>query len=146
MPMVGMETLAVIFSASAAGSPATATSPGTAPSPSGPASAGNAGNSPPPPPAGDPAATVQAYYTAINEHRYSRAWHLGGMNTGSTYSSFVSGFAGTAHDTVTIQSVSGNTVNAQLTAQQTDGTVKTYQGTYVVTNGVITQFNVQQTG
>ena len=47
---------------------------------------------------------------------------------------------------MTIQSVSGNTVNAQLNAQQTDGTAKTYQGTYVVTNGVITQFNVQQTG
>jgi hypothetical protein len=47
---------------------------------------------------------------------------------------------------VAIESVTGNTVNAQLSAQQTDGTVKTYQGTYVVANGVITQFNVQQTG
>ena len=115
-------------------------SPSNAASPSGSASASNAGNS------GGPAATVQAYYTAINEHHYARAWRLGGKNTGSTYSSFVSGFAGTAQDTVTIQSVSGNTVTAQLTAQQTDGSVKTYQGTYVVTNGVITQFNVQQTG
>ena len=30
-------------------------------------------------------------------------------------------------------------------AQQTDGTVKNYQGTYTVTNGVITGFNVQRT-
>jgi hypothetical protein len=120
--------------ASTGGSPAT--------SPSDTASAAN--SSTPPPPA-TPASTVQAYYTAINNHHYHQAWELGGKNTGSTYSSFVNGFAGTAHDTVTIQSVSGNTVNAQLSAQQTDGTVKTYQGTYTVTNGVITVFNVQQT-
>jgi serine/threonine-protein kinase len=120
--------------ASTGGSPAT--------SPSDTASAAN--SSTPPPPA-TPASTVQAYYTAINNHHYHQAWELGGKNTGSTYSSFVNGFAGTAQDTVTIQSVSGNTVNAQLSAQQTDGTVKTYQGTYTVTNGVITVFNVQQT-
>jgi hypothetical protein len=124
---------------SGGGSPATVTSPATAPS-----DTTSAGNSATPPPPTAPA-TVQAYYTAINNHHYHQAWELGGKNTGSTYSSFVNGFAGTAHDTVTIQSVSGNTVNAQLSAQQTDGTVKTYQGTYTVTNGVITVFNVQQT-
>ena len=31
-----------------------------------------------------------------------------------------------------------------LAAQQTDGTVKTYRGSYTVVGGVITQFNVQQ--
>jgi hypothetical protein len=70
---------------------------------------------------------------------------LGGRNSGTTYRNFVSGFATTAHDAVTIQSVSGNVVTAQVTAEQTDGTVKTYQGTYTVNGGVITQFNVQQT-
>jgi hypothetical protein len=89
-------------------------------------------------------ATVRAYYAAINHHRYARAWRLGGRNTGQTYHAFVSGFAGTAHDTVTIQSVSGDVVTAQLAAQQTDGTVKTYRGSYTVAGGVITQFNVQQ--
>ncbi len=116
-------------------------SPSTATSPATPSTTANT-----PPPAGGPAATVQAYYKAINDHRYARAWRLGGKNTGSTYSDFVAGYAGTAQDTVTIQSVNGNTVTATLSAQQTDGTIKTYQGTYVVTNGVITQFNVQQTG
>ena len=87
---------------------------------------------------------MRAYYAAINHHRYARAWRLGGRNTGETYHAYVSGFAGTAHDTVTIQSVSGDVVTAQLAAQQTDGTVKTYQGSYTVEGGVITQFNVQQ--
>jgi hypothetical protein len=41
--------------------------------------------------------------------------------------------------------VSGDLVTAQVTAEQTNGTVKTYQGTYTVTSGVITQFNVRQT-
>jgi hypothetical protein len=89
-------------------------------------------------------ATVRSYYAAINHHRYPRAWRLGGRNTGSTYPSFVSGFATTAHDRVMIQSVSGDVVTAEVTAEQTDGTVKTYQGTYTVTGGVITQFNVHQ--
>jgi hypothetical protein len=45
---------------------------------------------------------------------------------------------------VTIQSVSGDVVTAQLVAQQTNGTVKTYQGSYTVEGGVITRFSVQQ--
>ena len=87
---------------------------------------------------------MRAYYAAINHHRYARAWRLGGRNTGQTYHTFVSGFAGTAHDTVTIQSVSGDVVAAQVVAEQTDGTVKAYQGSYTVAGGVITQFNVHQ--
>ncbi|HEY6277433.1 MAG TPA: hypothetical protein VIX86_13995, partial [Streptosporangiaceae bacterium] len=91
-----------------------------------------------------PAGTVQDYYAAINGHHYARAWRLGGRNSGSSYPNFVSGFTGTKTDTVTILSVSGDVVTARVAALQTDGTVKTYQGTYTVTNGVITQFNVHQ--
>jgi hypothetical protein len=43
-------------------------------------------------------------------------------------------------------SVSGNVVTARLAAQQTDGTVRTYQGTYTVRNGAIVDFNVRQVG
>ena len=112
--------------------------------PSAPASSSTVPAPPSPPPPGVLAATVRAYYAAINHHRYARAWRLGGRNTGQTYHAFVSGFAGTAHDTVTIQSVSGDVVAAQLAAQQRDGTVKTYRGSYTVAGGVITQFNVEQ--
>jgi serine/threonine-protein kinase len=131
-------------SPSAAGPPAPGSAaPGTATSPSAQASPGTTTPAAPPPP-GVLAATVRAYYSAINHQRYARAWRLGGRNTGSTYQNFVSGFATTAHDGVTIQSVSGDVVTAQVVAEQTDGTVKTYQGTYTVNNGVITQFNVHQ--
>ena len=94
----------------------------------------------------EPAATVAAYFRAINNHDYARAWHLGGRYTGSSYSAFVSGFQGTAYDKVTILSVAGNVVTARLAARQTDGSDRTYQGTYRVTHGLITQFNVASVG
>ena len=93
-----------------------------------------------------PAATVRAYVAAINGHDYARAWRLGGRNTGRSYPSFVSGFSTTVRDTPTIVSVSGDVVTARLTAQQTDGTVDTYQGTYTVDSGVIIGFDVLQVG
>ena len=92
-----------------------------------------------------PAATVQAYFTAINNHDYTRAWNLGGRNTASSFSQFESGFTGTARDNVTIVSVSGEVVNVKLVATQTDGTVKDYAGTYTVNDGVITHSNISQT-
>lgn len=109
---------------------------GGTPSPAGSSSASA------PPPAG-PAATVRAYFAAINAHDYLRAWRLGGRNSRSpSYGNFVSGYATTAHDSVTILSMSGDTVTARLTARQTDGTIKIYHGTYTVIHGVITMFNV----
>jgi hypothetical protein len=91
-----------------------------------------------------PTATVRAYIAAINGRHYARAWRIGGRNTGGSYPGFVSGFTGTAKDTLTILSVSGHVVTARLTARQTDGTVNTYQGTYTVHHGVITGFDVVQ--
>ena len=62
--------------------------------------------------------------------------------TSPSFSSYKAGFAGTQHDTVTILSVNGDTVTAHLAAQQTDGTVKNFEGTYVVHNGIIDHFSV----
>ncbi|HUL28542.1 MAG TPA: helix-turn-helix transcriptional regulator [Streptosporangiaceae bacterium] len=97
-------------------------------------------------PLAGPAATVRAYVTAINGHHYARAWRLGGRNAGGSYSQFVSGFGTTARDTVTIVSVSGDVVTGRITAQQTDGAVDVYQGTYTVDNGVIVGFDVLPAG
>jgi hypothetical protein len=97
-------------------------------------------------PANDAADVVQAYFDAINARDYQRAWDLGGKNVGHSYSAFAAGFAATDHDTLTIQSVAGTTVTADLVAVQTDGTQRTFHGTYTVTNGVITKFSVRATG
>ena len=96
--------------------------------------------------AGSPSGTVRAYFAALNAHNFVRAWDLGGRNTGSSYTDYVNGFGTTAKDTVTIVSVSGNVVTARITAQQTNDTIKIYQGTYTVNHGVITRFNVQRVG
>jgi hypothetical protein len=90
-----------------------------------------------------PAAVVQAYFDAINARDYQRAWTLGGKNIGQSYATFTSGFAATDHDVLTIQSTQGNTVTADLTAIQTDGTQRTFHGTYTVTAGTITGFSVR---
>jgi hypothetical protein len=97
-------------------------------------------------PASEAADVVQAYFDAINARDYQRAWDLGGKNVGHTYSAFAAGFATTDHDTVTIQSVQGNTVTADLVAVQADGTQRTFHGTYTVANGIITKFSVRATG
>ena len=48
---------------------------------------------------------------------------------------------------MSILSVSGKPSHpARITALQTDGTIKTFQGTYTVNHGVITLFNVQRVG
>jgi serine/threonine protein kinase len=93
-----------------------------------------------------PAQTVQAYFRAINHHHYRRAWLLGGKNTTTQgYTSYVSGYSETARDSVHIVSTSGDVVTAQLTADQTDGTVKTFAGTYTVAGGEIVQSHVVPT-
>jgi hypothetical protein len=100
-----------------------------------------------PPVAAGPAATVRAYFAAINAHDYARAWALGGKNTGSSsYSAFKNGFSDTAKDAVRVVSVVGNVVTVRLAATQTDGTVQHYRGTYTVANGIIAHGNIKLLG
>ncbi len=89
-----------------------------------------------------PALTVREYFAAINHKRYLDAWRLSGET--EPYATFRAGYAGTMHDTVTILSVNGNVVTARLVATQTTGGIKTFQGTYTVTNGVISGSDVHQ--
>jgi serine/threonine-protein kinase len=108
-----------------------------------PATSGLSGATGNPRPAG-PASTVRAYIAAINRHDYARAWNLGGRNiSNSSYPAFRQGFSTTVKDTLTVESVSGNVVTARLSAQQKDGSVKTFHGTYTVKNGVITSSNIR---
>jgi serine/threonine protein kinase len=95
-----------------------------------------------PPGAQDPVLTVRQYFAAINHHRFMAAWRLSGAR--EPYATFRKGFVGTLYDSLTVLSTQGNVVTARLAATQTNGTVKTYQGTYTVTDGVITATNVRQ--
>jgi len=124
-----------------------ARSAGTAdphPSASGPPASPAPSRSPQRPAQLGPAGVVRAYFTAINRHRYHRAWRLGGHVSSATYEQFTQGLGTTARDTLIVLSVNEDTVTARLVAVQTDGSVRTYQGTYVVRDGVIAQASVRQ--
>jgi hypothetical protein len=99
---------------------------------------------PPPSAAAGPGDTVEAYFAAVNAGDYKHAWDLGGKNlTHGSYSAFVKSFEGTASDSVTVISVTGDTVEAELDATQADGTHRYFAGTYTVRGGVIVAANIQ---
>ncbi len=96
--------------------------------------------------AATPATVVRRYYAAISRRDYARAWKLGGDNTKTSYPQFVAGYSQTQRDVVTILKSASDQVAASIVAVQTDGSVKKFEGTYLVRSGVITSFNVRQTG
>ena len=92
-------------------------------------------------------AVVMQFYQDLSNHDYADAWSLGGDNIGgSDYSGWAAGYATTASITVTSYGTwSDGTVWADISALQTDGTTRTYSGTYTVANGVIVSANITQT-
>jgi hypothetical protein len=92
-----------------------------------------------------PVSVVNAYYDAVNSHDYATAYRLNKAAHTKPYASFKQGFTGTKHVDITITGVSGHLVSFDLTAHQTDGTVKIYTGTYTVRNGKIALANVRRT-
>ncbi|MEU5189988.1 serine/threonine-protein kinase [Streptomyces klenkii] len=125
--------------------PVPSTAPSTPPSaPPAPATPPAPAQPPNGTPAAAPQQVVQDYYAAINNHDYARAWKLGGKNLGGSYGEFVKGFATTASDSVTVTSVSGDTVGVELDATQTDGSHRYFSGTFTVNNGEIVSAAVQR--
>jgi hypothetical protein len=94
------------------------------------------------PPKTDAATIVREYFAAINARRYHLAWEL--TPETQPFAKFAAGFAGTDHDFLRIVSVQGDVVTAEVEARQTSGVLKVYEGTYTVTNGVISGADVQQ--
>ncbi|MPY59102.1 hypothetical protein [Streptomyces spongiae] len=91
----------------------------------------------------EPFAVVEAYFSAINDGDYVAAWALGGKNIArGTYDDFVDSFATTAHDDVTVISVTGETVEVDLDATQTDGSHRLFTGTYTVRDGAIVSADI----
>ncbi len=86
------------------------------------------------------------FYQDITDGNYA-AWALGGDNlsNGVGYAAWVPGYSTTASITLnTFSQFGASTVYARLTATQTDGTVKTYAGTYTVSGGVIVAADIAQ--
>jgi hypothetical protein len=106
-------------------------------SPSPPARPTPAQPAPTPTATPSPLATVEAYIAAINRHDYTLAWELGGKNL-TSYQNFVA--TADKHDTLHIINVQGDTVTADVTATQANGTSRTSETIFTVTHGVITKF------
>jgi len=93
-------------------------------------------------------AVVNQYYQDITDRNYSAAWALGGSNLsgGVGYDAWVAGYGTTASITLYSQSDWGSgKVTSYLGAVQSDGSTRTYYGTYYVSNGVIISANIAQT-
>jgi hypothetical protein len=92
-------------------------------------------------------AVVSQFYQDLTNHDYWDAWQLGGDNIGgSDYNGWVAGYATTASIDVTSYGTwNDGTVWADISAAQTDGSLRTYSGTYTVANGVIVSANITQT-
>ena len=92
---------------------------------------------------------VQQYYSYINAKDFSSAWNMGGstLSGGSGYQAWVNGYSTTSWVTLgTWDYYPGyNAVGVTITATQTDGSVRTYSGSYTVYNGSITSASIVQT-
>jgi len=95
----------------------------------------------------DASAVVMQFYQDLTNHDYAGAWALGGDNIGgSDYNGWVAGYATTASITVASYGTwDDGTVWADISALQTDGTTRTYSGTYTVAGGVIVSADITQT-
>ena len=127
----------------------TPTSPPNTPPPNTPATPppANAAPAPSQPEITNPWAVVSAYYGDIESGNYSQAWSLlspAMQTTLGPYSAWVAGYQTTTQTSVSEVSQSGDTVTVSITAQQTDGSTKSYTGDYTVDNGQITSAQVTQ--
>jgi len=125
---------------------------GIQPAPAAPAAPAPVQQAPAPAPAGpqltNGVAVVLQFYQDLTNRDYQAAWALGGsnLNGGAGYSAWVAGYATTASIDVTGYGTwSDGTVWTHLSAAQTNGTVKTYDGTYTVAGGVIVSAHMTQT-
>jgi len=104
----------------------------------------------PPAPLGQPAdvAVVNQFFSDLNNHDYAGAWNLGGDNisNGAGYSTWVNGYSTTSSMSWSARDLGNGLVTVNMSAAQTDGSTKTYTGTYTVSNGMIVSADVTQTG
>jgi len=91
-------------------------------------------------------AVVDQFYQDLNARNYQEAWQLGGSNLsgGVGYSAWVAGYATTASISASTVQDNDGTVSVNISATQTDGSVKTYAGTCTVASGVIVSAHITQ--
>jgi hypothetical protein len=89
-----------------------------------------------------PAAVAQAYYAAVDQRDWPRAWQLAGGKSRdygtAAYRQWVGGYSCTVRDHVTRITVKGNSLLVFVRALETGGVTQDYKFSYVVRHGVLT--------
>jgi hypothetical protein len=89
------------------------------------------------PPSMTPQAVVLAYFAAISNKNWQQAWQLGGVNLYPSLAVMETDLGDVLSETVTVLSVSFDTVVVQLTTDLSTGRNPTQDYTIVVENGAI---------
>jgi hypothetical protein len=90
---------------------------------------------------------VQQYYDYINAKNFSAAWDMGGQYIGgSDYNAWAAGYSTTSYVALSTWDYypGYNAVGVTISATQSDGSVRTYAGSYTVSGGVITSASIKQ--
>ena len=89
---------------------------------------------------------VQQYYAYLNAKNFQEAWDMGGRSGGAGYDTWKAGYSTTSWVTLSTWDYypGYNAVGVTISATQTDGSVRTYSGSYVVSDGIITSASIAQ--
>jgi eukaryotic-like serine/threonine-protein kinase len=142
------ERIVTVTSTTRPSTPAAATTPPatTAPAPS-PSTVYVPTPVPAPPEITDPWAAVSAYYGDIESGDYAEAWALLSPSMQAAlgpYGAWVAGYQTTLATSVSEIGEAGDTVTISITAEQSDGSSRSYTGYYTVDNGKITSAQITQ--
>jgi hypothetical protein len=89
-----------------------------------------------------PASVARAYYAAVNERNWPKAWQLtgnSGRDYGRAYQRWVDGYSCTVWDQITRITSRGDRLLVLVRARETGGVVQDYEFSYAVKDGVLTQ-------
>ena len=88
-----------------------------------------------------PASVVYAYYAAVNDREWPKAWALAGQPASvdsAAYNQWADGYGCTVRDQVTSITARGAALLVSVRAQESGGVTQTYRFSYVVRGGVLT--------
>jgi hypothetical protein len=91
-------------------------------------------------PAG-PASVVYAYYAAVNDREWPKAWALSGQAApvdSAAYNQWIDGYSCTVRDQVTGITAHGDALLVTVLAQESGGVTQSYRFSYVVKGRVLT--------
>lgn len=121
--LAGVIAYALIQASGQPAAGATANAPGKATTPAGPGS------------------VVYAYYAAVNDRDWPKAWALSGKPAAvdsAAYNQWIDGYACTVRDQVTSVTARGAALLVTVRAEESGGVIQSYRFSYVVRDGVLT--------